>query len=324
MQRRNVMHEARGLWKSILPAIGVDKAFLDGKHHACPICNDGTDRFRFDNKDGKGTWICTHCGAGDGFELLKLMNGWDFKAAAREVETIIDGGVRPEPQRPAMDEERQRQARRELWVASRPTTAGDIVDAYLRGRGIVLDAWPALRTCLACPVSGIVGTTAMPAMLGVISDVDGAAATMHRTYLQDGKKASIDSPRRVMPGSIPRGGAIRLADIVSGKPLGIAEGIETALSAAQFFGHPVWAAISAQMMRDWAPPPDVEAITVYGDNDADKAFAGQRAAFDLAHRLKTDKDTKHLHVTVSIPPLPGTDWNDEVMAGVRGRMEHAA
>jgi putative DNA primase/helicase len=39
----------------------------------------GKDRFRFDDKEGHGTWICTHCGAGDGFSLLMKVMGIDFK-----------------------------------------------------------------------------------------------------------------------------------------------------------------------------------------------------------------------------------------------------
>ena len=36
----------------------------------CPMCG-GKDRFRFDDKGGRGTWICSQCGAGDEIELVK-------------------------------------------------------------------------------------------------------------------------------------------------------------------------------------------------------------------------------------------------------------
>jgi hypothetical protein len=35
------------------------------RHQACPVCG-GSDRFRFDDKEGRGTWFCNQCGAGDG------------------------------------------------------------------------------------------------------------------------------------------------------------------------------------------------------------------------------------------------------------------
>ncbi|NYY79755.1 hypothetical protein DMH17_06695 [Raoultella planticola] len=31
----------------------------------------GADRFRFDDKEGRGTWFCNQCGAGDGLKLVE-------------------------------------------------------------------------------------------------------------------------------------------------------------------------------------------------------------------------------------------------------------
>jgi putative DNA primase/helicase len=39
--------------------------------------------------------------------------------------------------------------------------------------------------------------------------------------------------------------------------LGIAEGIETALSASILFNVPVWAALTEGLLQEWVPPPDV-------------------------------------------------------------------
>jgi putative DNA primase/helicase len=119
---------------------------------------------------------------------------------------------------------------------------------------------------------------------------------MHRTYLADVK------PRKMfLPGGLPKGGAIRLSDL--DLCLGIAEGIETALSASILFHLPVWATTSDWMLRNWQPPRGVKHITIFGDNDS--SFAGQRAAYDLAFRL-----ARGFNVTVEIPPTPDTDWND--------------
>lgn len=311
MMKAKVTDVARGSWASILAEFGVERRFLNGKNGPCPICG-GKDRWRFLNTGGSGTWHCNHCGNGSGIELVKKLKGWDFKTAAQEVERIITNGVRPEKPKMKMDEEKRIQALRDLYRTSSPVTRDDIVDRYLRGRGIDVAMYSEdLRTCLVCPVSGVTGVSVMPAMLAVIRDADGKPVTMHRTYLQNARKAQFDTPRRVMPGALPKGGCIRLGEYSLGQPLGIAEGIETALSAAAFFEHPVWAATNAQMLRDWMPPADVEAVNIYADNDADKAFTGQCAAFDLAHRLKTNPKTKDIHVTVCVPPLPGTDWADE-------------
>lgn len=78
MVRPDAREVATGRWLGILVALGVDAAHLTGKHVACPVCG-GTDRFRFDDKAGRGTFFCSHCGAGDGFTLLGRLKGWDFK-----------------------------------------------------------------------------------------------------------------------------------------------------------------------------------------------------------------------------------------------------
>jgi hypothetical protein len=62
-----------GNWRAVLASLGIDAAVLDGRHHPCPGCG-GKDRFRFDDQDGRGTWICGGGGgqpvAGDAFDLL--------------------------------------------------------------------------------------------------------------------------------------------------------------------------------------------------------------------------------------------------------------
>jgi len=62
---------------------------LDGKHRPCPVCG-GNDRFRFDNKEGRGTHICSQCGSGDGFTLVGKMFGYSgFKEQATAVEEVL-------------------------------------------------------------------------------------------------------------------------------------------------------------------------------------------------------------------------------------------
>ena len=68
-----VGEKARGNWHYILTFLGIHQSALINKHGACPGCG-GKDRFRYDNKDGAGTFICSQgtgkIASGDGFELL--------------------------------------------------------------------------------------------------------------------------------------------------------------------------------------------------------------------------------------------------------------
>ena len=79
---------ARGRWREILPPLGIPLKFLNGKHQACPACG-GRDRARFDDRRGNGDYFCSHCGAGNGFDLLQKVHGWAFGETARRVDQII-------------------------------------------------------------------------------------------------------------------------------------------------------------------------------------------------------------------------------------------
>ena len=81
MQREPLKDRALNRWHGILPALGIPAKALTNRHGPCPMCG-GKDRFRFDNKGGRGTWFCSQCGAGDGIELVKQFKGCDFKEAA--------------------------------------------------------------------------------------------------------------------------------------------------------------------------------------------------------------------------------------------------
>jgi putative DNA primase/helicase len=131
--------------------------------------------------------------------------------------------------------------------------------------------------------------------------------TLLRTFLTlEGDKANGfgRSSRKLMPGPLPDSVAIRLGLECNYVPsvLGVAEGIETALSVKKMFHIPCWSLINSAMMAKWNPPDGVEKVIIYGDND--KSFAGQAAAYKLASRLSAK-----LSVEVRIPDQVG-DWND--------------
>jgi putative DNA primase/helicase len=299
---RNIPEAAVGRWPGILQALGVDAQCLRNRHGPCPKCG-GRDRFRFDDRDGRGTFICTNCGAGDGFKLLELVKGWPFREAVREVEKIV-GDIEPRKVRPRQSEQALRKGLIDVWKATRPVEPGDIVDRYLRSRSIVLDGFsPSLRTCAEMPHKDEDGrVTRWPALVALVSNPDGSGSTLHRTWLAgDGSgKAPVEPARKLMPGSVGKGASVRLSEPC--RRLGIAEGIETALSASILHDLPVWSAVNSAMLAAWEPPAGTETVVVFGDNDP--KFGGQKAAYTLAHRLAV----AGLSVSVEIPPVG--DWND--------------
>ena len=295
-----IQKRALGRWRHILREMGMSDSFLTGKHGPCPMCG-GKDRWRFDDKEGRGTFFCTNCGAGGGVDLVMKFKGVQFIDAKRMIEEVLPG-ARVEAPRPSYRADAGWAVN--LWRAGQPLDGSDPASWYLRKRGLVFERGSTqLRFLPKLSHTDDDGNkTEHPAMGALFVSPGRDAYTVHFTYLDaGGNKADLAKPRKMAPGKIPVGGAVRLAP--SADTMGIAEGIETALSAAQIDDIPVWAALSATGLLKWTPPPTAKHIIVYGDNDAN--YTGQSAAYGLAHRLVL----QGFHVDVRIPDLEG-DWND--------------
>ena len=302
-ERLDMRQIAQGRWRSILAILGMDERALSGKHCACPMCG-GKDRFRFDDREGRGTYFCSGCGAGDGVQLAMGITGQSFRDVAREIERIA-GTVQPIASKPERSDDDKLKALRRAFKESKPIERDDEACRYLAGRGLRLYDLPEnVRTHPGMQYrdgGAVLGT--FPAMLATVTDATGRAVSIHRTYLQDARKAPVSAPKKLMQGLPLAGAAIRLTPV--SRSLGIAEGIETALAAAELFEVPVWSCISAQGIESFEPPEGVEHIVIFADHDQN--FTGQKAAFAAAHRLAL----KGYEVEVCIPPQPG-DWLDEL------------
>ena len=294
---------ASGRWRSILTVLGMPERALSGKHGPCPMCG-GRDRFRFDDKEGRGTYFCSGCGAGDGVQLAMGITGLGFADVAREIERIVGTAPKrsPKPERTAADKVA---ALRRVFKESVPIKRGDQACSYLARRGLALYDLPLsirLHPGMRYLDDGkMLGT--FPAMLATVTDSAGRAVSMHRTYLQDGRKAPVPAAKKLMQGLPLTGAAIRLTPV--SRSLGIAEGIETALAAAELFEVPTWSCISTAGIETFAPPEGVEHIVIFADHDEN--FAGQAAAYRAAHRLAL----RGFEVEVCTPAAAG-DWLDEL------------
>ena len=196
-----------------------------------------------------------------------------------------------------------------LWKRSRPITLDDLAGQYLHAR-TGLTTFPACLRFSPDERYTEPGKrpTWHPVMVAKVDPSDAAVARWRAgraapdlSQTVTAAKAEVASPRKMM-GAMPSGAAVRL--MPHEQTLGIAEGIETALSASVLFNVPVWAALTAGLLQEWTPPATVTTVFVFGDNDA--SSTGQAAAYTLAQRLKA----KGLSVFVEIPPSTGQDWND--------------
>ena len=253
MQREPLKDRALNRWHGILPALGIPAKALTNRHGPCPMCG-GKDRFRFDNKGGRGTWICSHCGAGDGIELVKQFKGCDFKEAAGLIEQHIGAApiiVRRQAAWPTASTNSQPDEMIALWTRrAKPIQPDDIAAAICSAnRPDKLPAVSAVRTGRAvhrsrpaCDVASDDGGQGGP--LGRGSRRASAPPCIGPISISG--KADVRAPRKMM-GIMPSGAAVRLAPHTD--VLGIAEGIETALSRRDLFGVPTWAALTAGLLE---------------------------------------------------------------------------
>lgn len=90
------MDAADGRWREILISLGgVSSEQLTDRHQPCPACG-GTDRFRWDSDEGRGSGYCNQCGGKDrsgggmtGMDLLMRLRNWSFREAAPQVKQFL-------------------------------------------------------------------------------------------------------------------------------------------------------------------------------------------------------------------------------------------
>lgn len=345
-------------WELVLPRLGVDASFLSKKQGPCPVCG-GKTRFRFDNKEGQGTWYCNKCGAGNALTLVAKVNGWDNRQAARAIHDVV-GSPRPvvafrprlvaSRNEPSRDELRSRLQR--VWDEALPIVEGDPVWRYLHNRIPACGALPppselrhhpALEYFECCRDARgrerYRKRGKFPAMLAKVRDAEGRPATLHRTYLtEDGRKAEIASgeggmleAKKLMPGVTKyTGGAVHLYGPDGSGRLGAGEGIETMLAvrAAYRARLPVWSCLSAVGLKKFVAPQWVTELHVFADNDrADEQGrrAGQEAAAALLRRALKEgfalgpRKSASRRVFLHLPKREDTDFLDEWIAARRLR-----
>jgi len=308
-------------WPAILAQLGIAEEHLrPRKSGPCPNCG-GTNRYTFDNRKGRGDFICRGCGAGDGFALLERVHGWTFSEARRRVLDAA-GIVADSPRQAAQDVNRAVIApppatpvaappARVRSIARSACAVADCPDAasYLESRGL----WPLPAGCTLKAHAALdywnegqhVGR--YPGLVAEVRDLAGELVTSHVTYLENGRKLEGREPRKILSKVEGRQGcAVRLTPAT--EMLGIAEGIETALSAALFDGVPTWAALNTSFLAKFEPPAGVSLLRIYGDRDE----PGLLAVAHLMERLQG-----RIRFELRVPAAPHKDFNDQLTARTR-------
>lgn len=294
MNVTETVKQACGHWPRILPALGV--TVIKNRHQACPVCG-GTDRFRFDDKEGRGTWFCNQCGAGDGLKLIEKVFGVSASEAAGKVNAVT-GNLSPVvPEVIAATEagtEADRKAAAALAVKlmekSRPATG----NAYLTRKG-----FPTLE-CLTLAAMHKTGGVTYRAGDVVVPLCDDTGTLINLQLI------NADGLKRTLKGGQVKGTChIIEGKKQAGKRLWIAEGYATALTVHHLTGETVMVALSsvnllslASLARQKHP-----ACQIVLAADRDLNGDGQIKAAAAAEACEG---------VVALPPVFG-DWNDAFM-----------
>jgi hypothetical protein len=282
----------------------------------CPFHGERTPSFNV----YEDHYHCFGCGAhGDAIDWLMLTRRMTFSEAVN----YLSGSHAAHPTAPATPP---------VPVAPRssPTAhlwrrcwdegidpSGTIVETYLASRGdLFLPDGGSIRfhpRCQRGPRDLPGGPVFAPAMLALMTDpLSGEAVGVHRTFLLpdgSGKAPVITRGDIILQPKTILGtwGTIRLApEVEINRAVGIAEGIENALTAMQIITWgPTWAAGTAAEIAKFPVLPWIESLAIFTDGDA----VGERAADVCAARWRD----AGREVLICIPP-PGKDWNEAFSA----------
>ena len=289
--RRDILDECSGRWVSILINLGLPEAMFNGKHQPC-ICG-GKDRFRWVKKDERPH--CNSCGIVRPMQLAMQWLGQDFKSTCKSIREIL--GISMETKPKTADITKNQARIDSIRKGLKKLNGDDIASRYLVNRGINVLPERDLYFHSSLPYYGSDGAKVgdFSAMVCMFRNSEDKGATLHITYLTpDGKKAEVESPKKILPVILPLSGcAIKLFNPIDGF-LGITEGVESALSVYQFEGVPVWAAGNASNMASLILP-ELKEVAIYADAD----LSGMCAAFKLAERYR------NLKITIRYPSHDG-------------------
>ncbi|HFS7067753.1 TPA: primase-helicase zinc-binding domain-containing protein [Enterobacter hormaechei] len=294
MNVTETVKQACGHWPRILPALGVK--VIKNRHQACPVCG-GSDRFRFDDKEGRGTWYCNQCGAGDGLKLVEKVFGMNASEAAGKVNAVTGKlpPVAPEVIAAAEAEtEADRQAAAALAVRLMEKTHTASGNAYLTRKG-----FPD-RECPVLTVMHKTGGVTFRAGDVVVPLYDDTGALVNLQLI------SSDGLKRTLKGGQVKGAChVIEGKKQAGKRLWIAEGYATALTVHHLTAETVMVALSsvnllslASLVRQKHP-----ACQIVLAADRDLSGDGQSKAAAAADACEG---------VVALPPVFG-DWNDAMM-----------
>ncbi len=286
------LEQYQGAWRQTLEGYGCH--LPSGRHHGpCPVCG-GKDRFRFDDKDGRGTWFCSQCEpqSGGGLLLLSRFLGKPVMDVAKEL--IGDTSTRSiAPKRfiPINDDEARKAAH-----AAAKKAAKMLVDSSTMASHEYMDK------------KGLTGqwlTNSQPMYSAKNDAIIKAGDLLLVPAYKDDELANVqkitrDGIKRPITGGDMQGVYHKL----DGKQnaIGICEGFATGVTVSRITGYTVYCAFNtgnlAEVARYVRGQHQAARIVFFADNDDNQAgiSAAESAAIPVGG-------------FIALPPELG-DWDD--------------
>jgi phage/plasmid primase-like uncharacterized protein len=305
----NLKAKANGQWPSIFAYCRMPSSSFTGKpkqHVDCPMPNHGGAKdFRFDNKNGDGSYICSCSSGADGFNAIATFHGISNKDAIKVVaeyfeqhSTTNQSSYTPPKEKPKEPNDEKPLAKRragyhadKILSICEPKT-----HPYLQEKGIDDHALVITRNYKVNDTQTIYAG----ALIVKIYDVDNPSVLIGVQFINpDGKRfyvkdTKIEDGIHIIEGD----SSLPYIDVVEGYASGVSANMVTGATTIVAFDTNGVKGKAERIKQLFSG----KQLRFLGDNDSHKRWAGNQAAHTAA--LKTGG-------LVAIPTVSGKDWDNQ-------------
>lgn len=285
-----------GQWPTVLGNYGCQLPH-GRKHGPCPVCG-GKDRFRFDDKNGRGTWFCSQCEPSSGGGLL-LLSRFINKTVMETAKELIG------------DDELKTIAPKRVHIVDHDAVRAANIEQAKKGAALLM-ASATIGSHFYMTNKGLTGkyqVNGQPiySKSGVIEEGDLLLVPVYKAgELVNVQKITTDGVKRPLFGGDMQG----VHHIIDGsvKSVAVVEGYATGVTANMLTKFKTYVAFNtgnlAEAVRQAkADHPDAR-IIVFGDHDEIDPTHNRRPGEYYAN-----KAADPFAAIVALPPELG-DWDD--------------
>ena len=291
------LEQFNGQWREVLESYGA-RLPRAKNHGPCPVCG-GKDRFRFDDKNGRGTWFCSQCEPQSGGGLLLLSRYLGKPTIETAKELIGDDNhqsVAPKRKHTVVDDDEIRkanidQAKKGAAVLMQSAVLAD--HEYMANKGFT-GKWP---------------TNGEPIFSrgGVIDVGELLLVPFYKNdELVNVQKITADGTKRPLWGGDMAG----VQHIIEGKTksIGIVEGYATGVTVNMMTGYKVYCGyntgnLAAAVKKAKTDHPESR-VVIFADHDEIDEAHNRRPGEHFANEAAAP-----FNAIVALPPEIG-DWDD--------------